>query len=84
MEFNFVLTQWVMSLMNDLATRKTGVKMTGFESKKAMSQDKFYNLISEQQLQEIMLKGIKDLTMQMEDLKRRVALMEKHQRDDGK
>lgn len=58
--------------------------MTGFQSKKAMSQDKFYNLISEQQLQEIMLKGIKDLTMQMEDLKRRVALMEKHQRDDGK
>ena len=58
--------------------------MSGFESKKAMSQDKFFTHISESQLQEIMLKGIKDLTMQVEDLKRRVALMEKHQRDDGK
>lgn len=60
--------------------------MSGFESKKAMSQDKFYNQISESQLQEIMLKGIKDLTMQVEDLKRRVALMEQYQnqKDDGK
>ena len=73
-----------MSLMNDLATRKTGVEMTGFQSKKTMSQDKFFTHISESQLQEIMLQGIKNLTMQMEDLKRRVEHLENKQRDDGK
>ena len=58
--------------------------MSGFESKKAMSQDKFYNLLSESQLQEIMLKGIKDLTMQGEVLKYRINRLEEKQRDDGK
>jgi len=58
--------------------------MSGFESKKAMSQDKFYNLLSESQLQEIMLKGIKDLTMQVEELKYRINRLEDKQRDDGK
>jgi hypothetical protein len=67
--------------------------MSGFESKREMSQDKLRDENGltmgfaegiEIDLQMILLKGIKDLTMQMEDLKRRVALMEKHQRDDGK
>jgi hypothetical protein len=58
--------------------------MSGFESKKAMSQDKFFTHISESQLQEIMLKGIKDLTMQVEALKTRINRLEDKQRDDGK
>lgn len=58
--------------------------MSGFESKRQMSQDKFYNQISESQLQEIMLKGIKDLTMQIEDLKTRVKRLEQKSVDDGK
>jgi hypothetical protein len=58
--------------------------MSGYESKKSMSQDKFFTHISESQLQEIMLQGIKNLTLQIEDLKRRVALMEQYQKDDGK
>jgi len=70
--------------MNFGATRKTGAEMSGFQSKKAMSQDKFYNLLSESQLQEIMLKGIKDLTMQVEELKYRINRLEDKQRDDGK
>ena len=58
--------------------------MSGFESKKAMSQDKFFIHISESQLQEIMLKGIKDLTMQVEELKYRINRLEDKQKDDGK
>ena len=67
--------------------------MSGFESKKAMSQDKLRDENGltmgfaegiEIDLQMILLKGIKDLTMQVEGLKRRVALMEQYQKDDGK
>ena len=54
--------------------------MSGFESKKAMAQDK----LVEVDLQTILLKAIKDLTMQVEALKTRVNRLEEKQRDDGK
>jgi len=75
--------QWVMSSTNDSATRKTGVKMTGFQSKKAMSHDRFTDTV-EIDLQTILLKSIKDLTMQVEELKYRINRLEEKQRDDGK
>jgi hypothetical protein len=74
--------QWVMSSTNDLATRKTGVKMTGFQSKRQMAEDKLQGV--EVDLQTILLKSIKDLTMQVEALKTRINRLEDKQRDDGK
>ena len=58
--------------------------MSGFQSKRESSKDKFYTHISEDQLQTIMLGAIKDLTMKVEELKARVEVMEKYQSDDGK
>ena len=57
--------------------------MSGFESKKAMSHDKFTDTV-EIDLQTILLKAIKDLTMQVEALKTRINRLEEKQRDDGK
>jgi hypothetical protein len=54
--------------------------MTGFQSKKAMAQDKLVEI----DLPKILLGAIKDLTMKVEELKQRVELMEHKQRDDGK
>ena len=56
--------------------------MSGFESKKAAANDKIS--ITQEQLFEIVIKSLKNLNMQVEELKRRVEVMEKHQRDDGK
>ena len=55
--------------------------MSGFESKRAMSHDKF---TVETDLQMIMLQALKDLNLKVENLKSRVEVMEKYQRDDGK
>ena len=57
--------------------------MSGFESKKAMSHDRFTDTV-EVDLQTILLKAIKDLTMQVEALKTRINRLEEKQRDDGK
>ena len=56
--------------------------MSGFESKKAAATDKIS--ITQEQLFEIVIKSLKNLNMQVEELKRRVETMEKYQRDDGK
>ena len=56
--------------------------MSGYESKKAAATDKIS--ITQEQLFEIVIKSLKNLNMQVEELKRRVEAMEKQQRDDGK
>jgi len=56
--------------------------MSGYESKKAAATDKIS--ITQEQLFEIVIKSLKNLTMQVEELKRRVEAMEKQQRDGGK
>ena len=76
-------TTLAMTTMNNTATRKTGVNMTGFQSKKAMSHDKFTDTV-EVDLQMILLKAVKDLTVQVEALKTRIVHLENKQRDDGK
>jgi len=57
--------------------------MSGYESKKAMSHDKFTDTV-EVDLQMIMIQALKDLNLKVENLKSRVEVMEKYQRDDGK
>jgi hypothetical protein len=69
--------------MNSTATRKTGVNVTGFQSKKAASQDKFTDTV-EVDLPTLLLKAMKDLTVQVEALKTRIVHLENKQRDDGK
>jgi len=56
--------------------------MTGFQSKKAAANDKIS--ITQEQLFEIVIKSLKNLTMQMEDLKIRVKRLEQKSVDDGK
>ena len=57
--------------------------MTGFQSKKAMSHDKFTDTV-EVDLQMFMLQALKELNNKVDILKSRVETMEKYQRDDGK
>ena len=57
--------------------------MTGFESKRAMSHDKFTDTV-EVDLQMFMLQALKELNNKVDILKARVEVMEKYQRDDGK
>jgi len=57
--------------------------MTGFQSKKAMANETALGY-AEIDLQTLLLRAIKDLTMQVENLKARVETLEKYQRDDGK
>ena len=57
--------------------------MSGFESKRAMSHDKFTDTV-EVDLQMILLQALKELNLKVENLKARVEVMEKYQRDDGK
>jgi hypothetical protein len=56
--------------------------MSGFESKKAAANDKIS--ITKEQLFEIVIKSLKNLTMQVEELKTRINRLEEKQRDDGK
>jgi len=61
--------------------------MTGFQSKKAMANELTMGHAEshvEIDLQTILLKSIKDLTMQVEELKYRINRLEEKQRDDGK
>ena len=55
--------------------------MSGFQSKKAAANEK---ITVETDLQMIMLQALKDLNLKVENLKSRVEVMEKYQRDDGK
>jgi len=52
--------------------------MSGFESKKAAATDKIS--ITEQQLFEIIIRALKDLSKQVEDLSSRVSRAEQNQR----
>lgn len=50
--------------------------MTGFQSKRRASEDKFYNLISEEQIQILMIDALKELTKQVEELTKRIESLE--------
>ena len=71
-----------MTTMKNTATRKTGVEMTGFQSKRQAAEDKLQGV--EIDLPTILLKAVKDLTMLVEALNLRIVHLENKQRDDGK
>jgi hypothetical protein len=50
--------------------------MTGFQSKRRASEDKFYNLISEEQIRILMIEAVQELTEQVELLTKRIESLE--------
>ena len=56
--------------------------MSGFQSKREAATDRFG--ITEDELRQLMINALKELNLKVENLKARVEVMEKYQRDDGK